>query len=202
MKFTEHDEDPVILAARVVKFNQHHGPRVGDFLRVPPRDPRAPEYTRFTHDWGDVLQTGGTATGAYFFCHSGNLSYSGGLDPGIAVADLVATDERKEGRVWFFHRDVTGPGRGVNFNIECRVYTARPGADLRGLYDLRCPYHLTVCDDAMRQRHCGYRYLITKRAISETAFHTAAELHAWLQAQRIALTKPITETQSLDWLTS
>jgi hypothetical protein len=188
------------LARRVAAFNARPGPRVGDYLQIPPADPRAPEYTRFTHDWGDTIQTGGTSTGSYYFTSTGYLSYSGSLDPGIATADLVATTATKPGRIWFFDDDISGPGRGVDFDIECRVFHARPGADLSQLYDLLCPYWLQVCDQEMEQRH-GYKFTITKHGYSARAFKLPAELDAWLAEERLSLTKPIEAGghQRLNW---
>ena len=74
-----------ILRSRLAAFNARTGPRVGDWLALAPPDPRCPTYTRFTHDWGDHIQTGGQ-DGSYYFSSTGHLSYSGGLDPGIPVA--------------------------------------------------------------------------------------------------------------------
>ena len=116
-----------ILTQRVSAFNARPGPRVGDYIRLPRLHPKLGEFTRITHDWGDKMQTGGM--GGSYYLGSESCSYSGGLDPGISTAQLIPTDETREGNVWFFDEGRAGAGRGVYFQIPLRVFTIRPGAD-------------------------------------------------------------------------
>jgi hypothetical protein len=85
---------------------------------------------RFTHDWGDSIQT---TVGAKHPCHGdasfylsdGYASFSGSLDPAINKARLRDTGEMLEGSFWFFHHNFAGAGRGVYFRIPCRVFELR-----------------------------------------------------------------------------
>lgn len=190
---TAQNQDPInlsILAKRMAAYDERPGPRVGDFLSLTVPDDRCRDYTRFTHDWGDRLQTGGSEHGSYYL--GGGLSYSGGLDPGISKADLVPTGLVREGSVWFFDRGISGAGRGVEFRAPFRVFTVRDGADIRGIDELRCPYHLSVLNEQSHLRTCGYWYVVTKRAMAETAFATEALLREWLAKNRLVLTAPLT----------
>lgn len=120
--------DAQILAIRERAFNEMPGPRVGDFLRVPEG------VLRFTHDWGDAIQT--TVRPSHpcngdgsFYLAEGNVSFSGSLDSSISKELLRDTGETLEGSFWFFHHDFWGAGNGVYFRIPCRVFeltSARP----------------------------------------------------------------------------
>ncbi|HEU4344084.1 MAG TPA: hypothetical protein VFU31_21220 [Candidatus Binatia bacterium] len=182
-----------ILKTRVEKFDARPRARVGDFLRLPALHPRLPSWTRFTHDWGDHIQTGGTENGSYYL-GSGYLSYSGSLNPGVAHADLLATTEQKEGRLWFFdHNDARADG-GVEFVIPLRVFELRPGAKIDGLYELHCPFYLHVWEPKEPR---DYRFRIVKHAYSHVAFHLEHELHAWLRSEGLELTALANQSQRL-----
>lgn len=187
-----------ILLTRYTALNKQQGARVGDFLKLTPPDPRCPNYTRFTHDWGDTIQTGGTVGGSYYLAN-GFLSYSGGLDPGIATADLILTDEVKDGHVWFFDEDISGAGRGLTFDAQMRVFIPRPGADLSGIEELKCPYWLSCLDQEQHERTCGYWFTVTRNAMAHTAFALKEQLEAWLVANRLKMMRPIEYTQRLEW---
>ena len=185
-------ENSEILKERLSAFNKISGPRVGDYVYMPSNDERVPEYTRITHIWPgpDRIQTGGHENSSYYL--GGSLSYSGGLDGGIAPDDLISTDRTKSGQIWFFDKDISGAGRGVYFTAEMRIFAVKAGADISGLYHLKCPYDLCVLDAAQHARTCGYWYTITKNATSHTAFRTEEELTAWLKQNRLTLSAPLT----------
>jgi len=113
--------DADILAVRERMYNEMEGPRVGDFLRTPDG------FLRFTHDWGETIQT--TVRPSHpcsgngsFYLGEGNVSFSGSLDPGIDKLSLKDTGEKQDGTFWFFHHNFWGAGRGVDFKIPCRVF--------------------------------------------------------------------------------
>src|SRR5215475_5207388 len=114
--------DAEILAQRQELFNAIEGPRVGDFLLT------ADGYLRFTHDWGDAIQTTVhpghpcNSDASFYLSKNGHVSFSGSLDPSIDKSNLIETEEKQEGCFWFFHHDFWGAGRGVNFRISCRVF--------------------------------------------------------------------------------
>lgn len=126
-------ENNEILKERESAFNLKKGARVGDYLLLPHG-----EYTRFTHLWEDSIQTGGSSGGQYYF-GTGYLSYSGGLDSGVKLKDIEQTEEIKKGWIWFFDRNISGAGRGVNFEIDFKVFKLKEGADLSGLPQIE--YH-------------------------------------------------------------
>jgi hypothetical protein len=113
--------DAGILAEREQLFNQNQGPRVGDFLRVPDG------VLRFTHDWGDSIQTTvGAKHPCYgdgsFYLSDGYASFSGSLDPAIDKTKLRDTGETLEGSFWFFHHNQACAENGVYFKLPCRVF--------------------------------------------------------------------------------
>ena len=184
-------KNETIIATRLAAFNLHHGPRVGDFLALAGHA-RCPSYTRFTHDWGDWLQTGGL-NGSYYL-GSGYLSYSGSLDRGISKADCLPTDEVKPGSLWIFDQDIHQAHNGVNCEAPMRVFTIRPGADTSGIEELQCPYFLVVADDEMRKRNNSpYRYLVYHHATNHIAFEDSTLLLLWLDHLRLALSKPLSD---------
>jgi len=188
-----------ILSDRMAAFNRRAGARVGDWLKLDPPDPRCPAYTRFTHDWGDSIQTGGQD--GSFYLGNGYLSYSGGLDPGISHGDLLLTDDVKEGSCWFFDGDMSGAGRGVGFRVPMRVFKPKPGAKLDGIHDLNCHWYLGEwTEEQVKERGYGYRFTLTLSAVSQVAFRTEPELRAWLVKARLALSRPLDgRSQCLAW---
>lgn len=182
-----------ILTERETAFNEIKGPRVGDYLYIPSKDDRVPEYTRFTLKWDTIIQTGGSINGDYYLGESGGLSYSGGLDPGVKITDLILTNTTKDGTVWFFDENWPRAGAGKTFSIPMRVYNLKEGADLRGLHHIRCPYQLTTLAPEMHGKTCGYWYTITKNDISHTAFKTKEELMGWLNKNKLALSQEVPE---------
>lgn len=120
-----------ILQERTEQYNKKPGARVGDFLKLP-----YGLITRFTHEWEDSIQTGGTKNGSYYL-GGGYLSYSGGLDSGAKKIDLVATEETREGSIWFFKNNDSRAHNGIEFMIQQRVFELREGADLSGFPQIR-----------------------------------------------------------------
>jgi hypothetical protein len=178
-----------LLDAKLAARAKIPGPRVGDWLRLPRWHSQQPEFTRFTHDWGDQLQTG---LGSFFLFHSGHCDYSGGLNPGCLKSDLVATDELKEGSVWFFDEDRSGGGRGVYFQANMRVFTFRPGGKLDGLHELHPPYSLIIADEQwLRERRREHRFSIDKNYPlgigQEVTFDTREQLNTWLTAHQLKI---------------
>ena len=132
-----------ILKDRTKLFNERQGPRVGDYLELP----NGLGHTRFTHDWETSMQTGGGA-GSYYLGGGGNFSYSGGLDSGMKKADIEPTNETKEGRMWFFDQGYAGANRGVDFDIQFRVFRPKKGADVSGLPQIEAARKQAIRDSA------------------------------------------------------
>lgn len=94
----EHDAVNVrLLADRQAKLDARAGIRLGDFVLS------GDKTFRVAHHWGDSIQL--CTGGSFYLTETGGCSFSGGLDPGIDVGRFVATDETKQGSVWFFSRD-------------------------------------------------------------------------------------------------
>ena len=183
-----------ILAQRIAAYDRITGPRVGDFLRLPRLDPRSAEFTRFTHDWGDRIQTGGIS--GSFYLSEGSISYSGGLNPGVATADLVATSETREGQIWFFDLNQSGAGRGVYFIMPFRIFDIRSGADTHGLYEMGTGYHLCYRAEPAAG---DYPWSISKSGMAHTAFHHLVELEQWLDRENLALSRDPHQSQRILW---
>lgn len=114
-------EDQIILDARLKQWNEIDKPRVGDFIKM-----RDGTLRRFTHDWGDGLQT--TVRTAplngdqSFYFGGSHASFSGSLDPIIPNERIKPTGETKAAPFWFFHHDRWEAHNGIGFNIPCRIY--------------------------------------------------------------------------------
>jgi len=124
MRPTFDDKDQALLDARIIARDAIDGPRIGDWLKLPTGD-----YVRFTHDWGDDIQTtimGWASEGGFYLSKGGYASFSGGLDPALPKAKMSLTEEVKEGVFWFFHHDHSGAHRGVYCKAPCRVYQFNP----------------------------------------------------------------------------
>lgn len=111
------EKDTLILAEREAAFNNHKGPRVGDFVRMLDGGVQ-----RFSHDWDydNSIQT--TNGGSFYLDSSGHASFSGGLNPAIMKDTLEEIDETMVGMFWFFRHDWHIAHNGVDVKVMCRVY--------------------------------------------------------------------------------
>ncbi|WP_341744710.1 hypothetical protein [Azonexus hydrophilus] len=108
--------DTEILARRTKARSLITTPCIGDFVRFP-----TGEVERFSHDWGDDIQT--SPGGSFYLLEDGDASLTcGGLNPATPTDQLEVTDEMLPGAFWFFSHDIPGAGRGVYFDIPCRVF--------------------------------------------------------------------------------
>ena len=129
------DRDQAILAARITQWERQAGPRVGDFVHMPDGSLR-----RFTHHWGDGLQTtcGHPCAGDQSFYFAGAyMSFSGSLDSSIDIARITDTGEQKDGKAWFFHHDFMTAHNGVTVTVPCRVYKVECGGETVALANAR-----------------------------------------------------------------
>lgn len=112
------DRDARIVAERCAAWDQRQGPRVGDFVQMKDGSLR-----RFTHDWGDDIQT--TLNGSNdssFYLGSGFMDFSGGLDSAIPKGELTPLPFARKGSCWIFHHDHREAHNGVHTEVNCRVY--------------------------------------------------------------------------------
>ena len=120
---TPDEKDLELLQARIDKRDKLQGPRIGDFVQMLDGTER-----RFTHDWGNEIQTtvgnGHTCFGdvSIYLDRDGYASFSGSLDRPIDKTGLVLTEETKPGRFWFFHHDYATAHNGVYVKAPCRVF--------------------------------------------------------------------------------
>jgi len=116
------DKDAAILAERIAAWKNQAGPRVGDYCKLLDGTLR-----RFTHDWGDSLQTtvGGShpcAGDSSFYFGGAYMSFSGSLDSAIDKRAFRETAEQMGGGAWFFHHDHACAHNGVHVKVPCRVF--------------------------------------------------------------------------------
>jgi hypothetical protein len=115
-------KDAEILANRERLYNLIPGPRVGDFLEI-----AEDVMLRFTHDWGESIQTTvwpkhpchGDAS---FYLSDGYVSFSGSLDRAIDKGELEDTGRKLEAAFWFFHHNHAGADCGVYCKMPVRVW--------------------------------------------------------------------------------
>jgi len=125
MKFDTNGLDAIdqeIIRKLIITRDQIGKPRIGDYVRFP-----TGQLERFSHDWGDGLQT--SAGGSFFLCTNGGASFSGGLNPCTPADKLKLTNATLPGSFWIFHHDIAGAGRGVYFKIPCRVFITTAAYD-------------------------------------------------------------------------
>jgi hypothetical protein len=196
MVLTEFDQK--LYDLRLQEWEHTPGPRVGDFLKLWTKPTPCPawhhEFTRFTHDWGDHIQTGGNGEGfggSYYW--GGNYcSYSGGLDSGCAKSDLIYTGEIRQGGVWFFSDNHARAHNGVDVTIPCRVFTLRPGADTHGIEFENERFYLYMrTPKQMEEDPRAYLYTIERNSYSHIAFHKERDLIIWLDSMGFTLRKPL-----------
>lgn len=124
-------------AKRMERQSKSGEPEVGDFVYMPVKEGEEPDLRRFTHDWGDSIQT---TCGPRHPCHGdtsfyidrdGECSFSGSLDRSIPK-DKIKIKENgnggalRYGNIWFFHHDWPGAGRGVYAMISFKVWEYVP----------------------------------------------------------------------------
>ena len=110
-------QDQKMLAVACAEREKIEGPRLGDFVLFP-----SGQLERFSHELAGGMQT--SPGGAFFLgtCGQGSLS-CGGSNPPTPMEQLELTRASLPGSFWFFHHGVCGSGRGVYFDIPCRVFT-------------------------------------------------------------------------------
>lgn len=101
-------------------WNNVIGPRVGDYV-----DFADGRQTRISVISGKQLQINAPEFGSSFHFLWWYCSYSGGHGASLKLVDLIDTQTLRDGQVWFFHHDQSGPHRGVNCKIPCRIYNIK-----------------------------------------------------------------------------
>lgn len=111
--------DTAILQGCILNWSKREGPRVGDFLELSDA-----QLLRFTHNWGDGIQTTwkGHGEGSFYLGNNGVASYSGSLDPIIPFEKIKDTLSTRNGRFWFFSHGEARAHNGVDVWVPCRVY--------------------------------------------------------------------------------
>ena len=122
MKMELDNKDKEIYAQRVQAWDAVSGPRVGDYCKLIDGTLR-----RFTHNWGDSLQT--TVSGSHpcygdasFYFGCGYMSFSGSLDSSIPVDQFADTRETKNGSAWFFHHNYAKAHNRISVTVPCKVF--------------------------------------------------------------------------------
>lgn len=108
--------------------SQIHEPLMGDYVLFP-----TGELERFSHAWGDSIQT--SPGGSFYLNANGRSSLScGGLNPSVPIDSIEEIPGATlQGRFWFFHHGRAGAGRGVYVDCACRVFkTSSPYAGFLG----------------------------------------------------------------------
>lgn len=120
--FTFDARDEELRQQGLKYWNALLGPRVGDFVIEPDGGEHRISTKTANHFQLSEPRFGASYHWAWWYC-----SYSGGHKPVLhPLASLEPTRETRDGHVWFFHHDITGPHRGVPCTIPCRVYRFTP----------------------------------------------------------------------------
>lgn len=98
------------------------GVRVGDFVRFSCGTLRRVSYI---WDWEGAedpsVQT--SCEGGGYYLAFGYVSFSGSLYRSVPRSSLTLTEEKRDGRVWFFHHDFAQAHNGVETTVPFRVFT-------------------------------------------------------------------------------
>ncbi|WP_313315493.1 hypothetical protein [Pulveribacter sp.] len=109
-------KDQALLAGAVAARDLQPGPRIGDYVLF-----ATGQLERFSHDWDDALQT--SPGGSFYLSSLGEGSLScGALNPPTPKSRLQLSEASLPGAFWFFHHGLAGAGRGMHFEIACRVF--------------------------------------------------------------------------------
>ncbi|WP_409562190.1 hypothetical protein RLW55_01310 [Hyphomicrobium sp. B1] len=190
------DRDEDILFERVTRRAHIKGPRVGDFCIM-----KTGETRRFTHDWGDALQvTVRDQAGSFYFASTGNLDYSGSLDPAIRKTNLEECEGLREGAVWFFHHNEHRAHNGVAAMIPCRVYREIDVAVAPEFEDVVAPEIVPVTEDivfdekdaALLGTAMRFRSLVFKPLVGDYVILASGEVRrlAFAYSNRFQITTP------------
>jgi hypothetical protein len=115
------DRDQAILDERIAAYDEIPGPRVGDFVVFANDVTRRISY--IWRDENDVVLSVQTSDGGSYYLGKGYVSMSGSLYNGVKAETLTETDEKRDGRVWFFHHDWSTAHNGVDTTMPFRVFT-------------------------------------------------------------------------------
>lgn len=116
-----------LFKQRIEQYNNIDGIRVGDYIK------ENDTYIQVTHIWYDdnekqeLLQTQDLNFGhGSFYLGNGYISYSGSLNTGYHTKNYTFNllDEKKQGVIWFFKRNIHTAHNGINFNMNFRVFEA------------------------------------------------------------------------------
>ena len=126
MNTTLDNTDQELITERTALWDAKTGPRVGDYVRM-----LDGSLLRFTHDWGDSMQTtvgpshpcNGDSS---FYLGNGYCEFSGSLAPGIPADTIQETTETRPGSVWIFHHGEARAHNAVYATVSCRVYQVTP----------------------------------------------------------------------------
>jgi len=113
------DKDKAILAERQIGLDTKTYPKQGDWVKLPDGT-----YSRITHVFPTVVQLDTGRSGRFYLGETGYCSYSGGLSSGVHAESLVRSDERKIGKVWFFHHNRSVAHNGLDAYAEFPVWVS------------------------------------------------------------------------------
>ena len=109
-----------ILCKRADAFTRRAVLQVGDFIEMLDGTLR-----RFTHDWGDKIQTTCRSGDESFYLGDLGADFSGALDQAIPKEKIAETHEGRIGRFWFFRGDHRRAHNGITVTFPCRVWRQR-----------------------------------------------------------------------------
>lgn len=130
MRPTFDERDEQIRKLRLELLDRQTGPRCGDWIDFADGVRR-----RISHvwDWEDgttpTYQT--SHEGGGYYLGEGFVAFSGSLYQSVPGDTLTLTNEKREGRVWFFHHGYQQAHNGVDSVCTFRVYRCSldaPGA--------------------------------------------------------------------------
>ena len=108
-----------VAAMEIARERQTGRPRVGDFVIMPDG-----HVERCCNETKTGMQT--ATAGSFNVMRGGSVSFSGGLNRPRLWEYFRLSKEKKRGQFWFFSHGISGPGRGVECYMPCRVYVLEP----------------------------------------------------------------------------
>lgn len=116
-KFDERDAEILKSNAEQFRLNEKNLPLIGEWIRF-----KCGTLRRVSHVWNFEPTTVQTSDGGSWYLGNGYCSFSGSLYVGIPIETLKLTDERMNGKVWFFHHNYAQANSGVDAEMLFRVW--------------------------------------------------------------------------------
>jgi hypothetical protein len=109
----------------IIAHEERQGMRLGDYVQL-----RNGELRRVAHIWPDTVQLTTSLTGGSFQLGKCGVSYSGGLEPGVPLQDIIPSRWNNStgnigGTFWVCERGILQAECAVYVTVQCRYFVQK-----------------------------------------------------------------------------